>query len=271
MHRLQTSDGDGADIDARTRGDFVGYVERMGGRDLIGVRRGDFGECIALIEQSRFQPDASRHHLGGQGRVAGLEVERGSGSGGNIALQRYVAEVKERAAGQRDGDGHRDSGGVFREQRRKVGVVEIVAVDLDDHGAVVETFALQHAEQPGLVRAGAQNEGEGADGRFGSQGGERRGRGGELVERLVAGWLEGHRIGLWIGRAQRRRQDQGGRGEGARHAQASKQPESYPPPTQRPVLPAYLPCSYLWPGRQGRSLAAHRGGRKHLIGSRFRE
>ena len=217
VDRAQSRDGDGADIDARACRHGVGHVDRVLRGVLEGCGHRHLGEGVAFVEKGGLQPGAGGQNIIGAGGLPALQLEGGAGGGRHCALDRYAAEVKQRTAGERDDDRNGRGGGISRDLRGQAGVVDRLAVDRDADAAVVVAGAIEHRLQPVLVGARAEHEGEGTGRRFQPQRCEVRGRGGQRVERLVAGFDEGDGIGLRICGTGRRGKDQrrsGRRGPG---------------------------------------------------------
>src|SRR5262249_51678870 len=102
VHTLQTLELYLPNLHVRTRLDVKGQVQNVLVRILLGHRRIDFGECVALILERGQQSGTPRHHLGGHGRRTRDELEARTCRVWDGAIDRYATEMVEGSEIERD-------------------------------------------------------------------------------------------------------------------------------------------------------------------------
>ena len=148
------------DLDPGAGVDFETHVEERLARILVGHRRIDPGEGIALLLQCREQAVTGVEDVRRNGRRAGLQREDTFEPFGKRTVERDAAQVIQRA--QFEGQ-HRMRGLPLRQSGQDVGkrrIVEAQIVDLHGDRGLVVAVALQYGLQTIALAARAGDEPE---------------------------------------------------------------------------------------------------------------
>ncbi len=199
VHMVQAEQADVADVDARAGLNGEDDVDRVRRRVLVGGGWIDVGEGVPGVLEAVEQVGAGGEHVGGDGGIAPVELDRVACVERDITVERDATEMKQRAAVDGDVDLDRLLGGGGGEMVRQSWVVDAGPVDGDGDARIVVAEAAENGLELGRVRAGASDERERSGRRGFAQGDEARCAVERAVDGAVTGLGDVDGVGLRVG------------------------------------------------------------------------
>src|SRR5215475_4804673 len=161
MHAFQTFEPYVPDLDAGAGGDVKRQVQDVPVRILLGYRRIDPGECVALILERRQQSRTARQHVSGNRGCSRREPEAVARG---IRHRAFDPDGSEMVEGT-EGKGNVARGfSTLRQRRQRIAksrLIESEAIDGDGYRALVVTETLQNRGETRNVGPGTSDQPKG--------------------------------------------------------------------------------------------------------------